>query len=82
MIQPMAPETIERLMTQDPPEAAAEQLAGEMYAHAFEFARSLVANHGPEGAEMFARQLMRHLARKPELAVTDDVSGSLFSIAS
>ncbi len=81
MIQPMAPETLERLMTEDSPEAAAQQVACEAYTHAFEYARSLVAAYGPEGAEQFARQLIRHLARQLELAQVDDVSGSLSSIA-
>jgi len=73
----MAPETLERLMTEEPPEAAEQQLAGEVYTHALLCARSLVATYGAEGAELFARQLSRHLARQLELARADDVSGSI-----
>ncbi len=76
MTLPMAPETLERLMTQEPPEAAQQQLSAEVFTHALLFARSLVTTYGPEGAELFARQLSRHLARQLELAQVDDVTGS------
>lgn len=76
LTQPMDPQTLERLMADDQPEAAQEQLAAEVYTHALLFARSLVSAYGPEGAELFARQLSRHLARQLELARADDVSGS------
>ncbi len=77
MTLPMAPETLERLMADESSEAAQQQLAGEVYTHALLCARSLVATYGPEGAELFARQLSRHLARQLELARADDVTGSL-----
>jgi hypothetical protein len=80
MIEPMTPETLQRLMAQHSPEAAEQELACEIYTRAVLVARSLVAAYGPDGAERFARQLSRHLARQLELARADDVSGSAFSI--
>ena len=79
MIQPMTPETIQRLMDQASPGAAEQESACEMYTRAVIMARSLVAAYGPDGAERFARQLSRHLARQLELARADDVSGSHLS---
>lgn len=80
MYEPMSPETIQRLMTEEHPEAAEQELESECYSRAVQVARSLVAGLGPEGAERFARQLERQLARQLELARADDVTGSLQTV--
>ena len=74
MYEPMSPQTLERLMTEEPPEAAEQELECESYSRAVQVARSLIAGLGPEGAERFARQL--------EVARADDVSGSLRAVRS
>ena len=80
MIQPMAPETLERLMAEAPTEAIEQQLECEAHANAVQITRSLIAAYGPEGAERIARQLVCSLARELEVARPDDVSGSLFGL--
>ena len=82
MYEPMSPETLQRLMTEEPPEAAEQELEAESYSRAVQVARSLIAGRGPEGAERFARQLERQLARQLELAQADDVSASLHAVRS
>lgn len=79
MIEAMSPETIERLMTENRPEAAEQERTCELYTRSLLVAQSLVEAYGPEGAELFARQLSRHLARRLELAAADDVSGSILT---
>jgi hypothetical protein len=77
MYEPMSPETLQRLMTEEPAEAAEQELECESYSRAVQVARSLIA-----GLERFARQLERQLARQLELAQADDVSASLAAVRS
>ena len=79
MIEPMSPETIERLMADNRPQAVEQERACELYTRSLLVAQSLVDAYGPDGAELFARQLSRHLARRLELALADDVTGSFMA---